>query len=309
LTRLSYPVLVKGEAFADPSPCGLNCTYSITFEGPSFTCTNTSTIFRNTSDLWEIYRGEWFDKRDPFFAPDKNSVTEYSVSHFNATTLTPLEKNTTSLEVLVRRDKLTCRPGRSRFEVTNTFVNNVQTRSVKSTPIERLISLQPRTRGGMVIVPGFSSKQGYGYGTDPAQWSENALKFYRDLNHMTIIGSMLSKLVGNVLARSVLKEDIIRLDGGIVPVLNPAENFEDTKKSRIDKEVVWDQRVFANAARGSLQQPSPIIKTLIMLTHARRMSRSQRLHYRQHPLQCQLRRLQILPPRQPRHPRHRSPAE
>lgn len=107
----------------------------------------------------------------------------------------------------------------------------------------------------MVIVPGFSSKQGYGYGTDPAQWSENALKFYRDLNHMTIIGSMLSKLVGNVLARSVLAEDIIRLDGGVVPVLNPADNFEESRKSRIDKDVVWDQRVFANAASGSFYSP------------------------------------------------------
>lgn len=160
-----------------------------------------------------------------------------------------MENNTASSEVQVRMDKMTCYPGRSKYTVTNTYVNNIPNRTVTTERIDRLISLQPRTRGSMVIVPGFSANGSYGYGTDPAVWNEYALNFYRDLNHITIIGSMLSRLVGNILARSETAREIAIEDGG-----NPGNTggtyLEDLKKSSITKDVVWGQREFLSDLGG-----------------------------------------------------------
>lgn len=40
--RLAYATLTLGEVVESQSPCGANCSYAITFQGPCFSCTNKS---------------------------------------------------------------------------------------------------------------------------------------------------------------------------------------------------------------------------------------------------------------------------
>ena len=56
--------MVAGEVTPGTSPCGVNCTYSLNFDGPAFECTdhaiNQSTVpYNNNSGSQIVYTGIW----------------------------------------------------------------------------------------------------------------------------------------------------------------------------------------------------------------------------------------------------------
>jgi hypothetical protein len=217
ILRLTIPVLVRGEAFTFPSPCGVNCSYSTQFEGPYLECNTTSITYNKASthvDEYSIYSASW---SDPQSSTNTESCHEgycspyngtYSIGTFNFTTLTPLlmdNPNTTgaSVSVLIREDQLSCFPARANYTVNNTYINNihVHTRTISTEPIDRLINLAPTSHNSEVIVPGFLSKTYFTYGTTPANWSAYATTYYRDMNHISLIESMMYYLNGTSTAR------------------------------------------------------------------------------------------------------------
>ncbi|CZR55289.1 uncharacterized protein PAC_05176 [Phialocephala subalpina] len=206
INRLARQVLVAGEALTMPSPCGANCSYVVEFEGPYVECTNSSqTAVVVNSDGLQIYTGDWISPASAQLAQSLYNGT-YTLAHLNTTTLTPISVNvlkslpnstTPTTYVTVQQDNTICSPGRAKYTLNHTYVNNVHSRNVTMEPVDRLIDLALQTHGGIVVVPGFTLNKTFAYGTQPANWSTNALNFYRDNNHMAILDAMMSWLAGS----------------------------------------------------------------------------------------------------------------
>lgn len=206
LNRLARQVLIGGESFAMPSPCGANCSYTMEFEGPWMECTNSTTVtyWNDTYVPFPIYAGEWLSPLSAQLLHTLYNGT-YTLAQFNSSTLTPLAANHEQLmnmqnaSALIRQDNINCSPGRARFQVNNTYVNNVQSRNISVTPIDKLINLALLTYQGEVIVPGICAKTGYGFGTGPANWTDFSRSYYRDNNIMAIFSAMMSWMSGKFL--------------------------------------------------------------------------------------------------------------
>lgn len=204
INRLARQVLIGGESFAMPTPCGPNCSYVVEFEGPYMDC-NTSTTTKLYGDAgvsFLIYSGVW---TAPLLVSANHNAFyngTYTLNHFNSTVLNPIQANGTLIDgvgnssVLMEQVMTLCVPGRANYTVNNTYVNGVQSRSISTSPIDRLINLAIANHDQVVIVPGFSATSGYGLGTVAANWSTYALNYYRDNNMNTIVGSMMSWLQG-----------------------------------------------------------------------------------------------------------------
>lgn len=186
------------------SPCGANCSYTTTFEGPYVHCnasTNTS-LYDHATGNFNIYTGNWFSPLGESLNPALFYNGTYTQARFNATTLTPIQVNGTDLDgngtsAFLQLGSISCTPGRANFTVINTYENNILSREVSSQPIDTLISLVEPNHDQVVICPGFGATTGDGLGTTPANWSSYALDFYRDTNMMIIHGSIFSWLNGS----------------------------------------------------------------------------------------------------------------
>lgn len=232
INRVARQVLISGETFPAPSVCGVNCSYTMEFEGPWIECTNTtSTISYNQKtnlDLFPVYAGQWISNPSVNLIHSVYNGT-YTQASFNSTTLTPLVGNRELFNdapngsIIVQEDNITCSPGRANFKVTYNYTNNIQSRTVGVEPIDKLINLVPLTHDGAVKVPGFVDDSGTGYGTTPADWSDYALAYYRDNNMMTIFTAMMSWLNGEFLAE---------------PSFNPQDSNEETVNDIFWKEVI-----------------------------------------------------------------------
>ncbi|KAH8597659.1 hypothetical protein B0O99DRAFT_508321 [Bisporella sp. PMI_857] len=213
INRLARQLLNSGETLATPSPCGPNCTYNLDFEGPWMTCTtsNTTKFLNSIAPPYPIYQGEWTSAPTASRGPSRYNGT-YTLANFNSTTLTPVYADRRGTigyangTLLVQADNIICSPGRATFKVNNTYNGNVLTRFFTVTPNDKLINLAITTYHGTVKVPGMQAAAGYGFGTTPANWSNDALAYYRDQNIMTIFSSMMSWLNGSFMAYPVSYE-------------------------------------------------------------------------------------------------------
>ncbi|KAG0651198.1 hypothetical protein D0Z07_2001 [Hyphodiscus hymeniophilus] len=250
LLRLAFPVLVQGDAFAMQSPCGVNCSYVTEFEGPWFECVNSTTSFFNQSGVFPIYEGTWDDPQIPSQSRSFYNGT-FSNANFNSSTLAPIAYNNDNQTVLIAQTNLSCLPARARFTVNNTWTNNVLQRRVSTEMISRLVNLDPLSHDGEVTVPGFCSTTSFGLGTAPAIWSDYALSFYRDLNHISIISAMMNYLVGSVIASDNVVTDPSAIINAPADVLNTPLNVANNDTSRNGSEwsyVEWSQPVTSDTS-------------------------------------------------------------
>ncbi len=187
-----------------PSPCGVNCSYTLQFEGPYTTCATVSwtEVYTNLTATWAIYSGQWISPSEASLVQSLYNGT-YTLAHLNATTLTPLSITTndtaefqTLTSVTLQTDNTLCKPGRANYSVQNTWVNNAYSRQVTKVPIDKLINLEILTHDSVVIVPGFTQNGTYNYGTAPANWTVSTLAFYRDNNYMAMFDALMSWLDG-----------------------------------------------------------------------------------------------------------------
>lgn len=258
LLRLAFPVLVTGETFTMQSPCGVNCSYVTEFEGPWLECTNSTKSFYNESGTFPIYQGSWTDDRTASVTHSLYNGT-FSIASFNSSTLMPVAYNNDNQSVLIQQSNLLCLPARAKFTVNNTWTNNVQQREFSSEPVSRLINLDPLSYDSEVTVPGFCSNSSLALGTSPANWSDYALSFYRDLNHITVIDAMMYYLEGNVIASDNVVTDPATIINSPSDILNTPLNVGNNDTSSNGSEwsyVEWSQPVTVNGIGGKL------IKTL-----------------------------------------------
>jgi hypothetical protein len=213
INRLARQILITGESFPMASPCGVNCSYTLQFEGPYTACsTNSSTtvyenltalpttVYSKATEQWIIYSGQWISPSTAFLVQSLYNGT-YTLAHLNATTLMPLSFTTNDTtgaltSVTIQNDNTICTPGRADYTIQNTWLNNVYSRQVTRVPVDKLINLVLLTHGSTVIVAGFTQNSTVNYGTTPANWTSDALAFYRDNNYMAMFDAMISWLQG-----------------------------------------------------------------------------------------------------------------
>ncbi|KAF7960778.1 hypothetical protein EAE96_000451 [Botrytis aclada] len=224
LPRLAFQTMITGQAFDQPSPCGVNCSFVIEFEGPTLDCNSSSTnitssVTSNATTFlpqFTIYSGNWSDLT--LATPALRHVLyngTYTNAHWQSSTLSLLDteintvdtkfiNETTTLNTSMIQDNLYCTPGRALYTVNNTYISNILTRNVTTTFVSPLTNLVLRTHDNSVIVPGFTNVSGilsgYYFGSNPANWSAEALDYYRDLNMMTILDTMFYYLAGDFTA-------------------------------------------------------------------------------------------------------------
>jgi hypothetical protein len=146
-----------------------------------------------------IYSGQWNSPSAANLIQSSYNGT-YTLANFSTTTLTPISVPDANSPFLIQQDNVVCTPGRANYTVHNTYVNNVHPRYVTREPIDKLTNLAITTHESTVIIPGFCANVGYSYGTAPANWSAEALAFYRDNNMMAIFDAMMSWLGGEFIA-------------------------------------------------------------------------------------------------------------
>jgi hypothetical protein len=251
---------VKGEAFTMQSPCGVNCSYVVEFEGPWLECANSTTSFFNESGDFLIYEGTWTDPQSASLTQSLYNGT-FSIANFNSTILTPIAYNNENQSLLIQQNNLVCLPARAKFTVNNTWTNNIAQREVSSEIVSRLVNLDPLSYDSEVTVPGFCSPTNFGLGTNPANWSDYALSFYRDLNHISVISGMMYYLEGNVIASDNVVTDPSTIINAPSDILNTPLNVANNKTSSNGSEwsyVEWSQPITSNSIGGeSPEYPSP----------------------------------------------------
>jgi hypothetical protein len=224
------------------------------FEGPWLECTNSTTTFFNKSGDFPIYEGSWTDPRTASVTQSLYNGT-FSIANFNSSTLTPVAYNNANQSVLIQQNNLLCLPARAKFTVNNTWTNNVQQKEVSSEIISRLVNLDPLSHDSEVVVPGFCSTNSLALGTAPANWSDYALSFYRDVNHISIISAMMYYLEGNVIASDNVVTDPSAIINSPSDILNTPLNIKHNDTSMNGSEwsyAEWSQPITSNSIGGKL---------------------------------------------------------
>jgi hypothetical protein len=237
LERFAVGIMINGRPNAMPSPCGANCSYTIQFEGPYLECVNNTKKNITYTYRWDaypqIYQGRW----DPFSSVKRSSTSplpKYSEYFLNTTIMEnpfALSSNSDHDTLIVTTENLVCRPFRAMYTIGNKYEIHIQTLDISAKPVEQLVNVE-----GFQSVPGFCQSgsgqdnltPGLGYGSLPANWSDVALAWYRDLNMMNIIGSTLIPLMGYYTAHPVnLKDFTIDEPDDIVFVDQTSPTLED----------------------------------------------------------------------------------
>lgn len=128
-----------------PSPCGANCSYSTTFDGPYFIC-NTSTA--NSTFSNRSFFNQWpspiYNESSSFSASENfaDSSKNLSNSAFLVTNWSPVALNVNgSMNLLLAtQHNLTCMPYRAQYALLNRYENFVQNMEITTTSLQHIVS-------------------------------------------------------------------------------------------------------------------------------------------------------------------------
>jgi hypothetical protein len=187
--------MTAGEPMMILSPCGVNCSYTVEFEGPWFECVAASSIrYLNSTDVsatdgaFIAYSGSHlgggfsgFDEFTPFevytyfpIAGNNDEIDFYGI-------------NVPAVGVIAGlQNTLSCVAWRAKYTLINTYENNIY--RVDSSA-QKLALLSPAPTAD---VSGITANS-----TTPGNWSTEAVEWYRDANMFAIAQSMIMPLIGN----------------------------------------------------------------------------------------------------------------
>ncbi|RDW70353.1 hypothetical protein BP5796_08750 [Coleophoma crateriformis] len=201
LVELATQIMIAGEQLAMPSLCGANCSYIMEFEGPYLDCTETitnkfTTVNMSASDTFPVYSAN-------LMTADK--------TNFTATTSFPVAANANIANAMggtlySEEHNLTCSPWRAKYVLNNTYENNIQNMQLSTEKIAPLNLTGPylvavaESGAAGIPVSNFTAPNSNAFGTTPANWSVDAVNWYRDYNMYTIIEAMTSPLNGTYYA-------------------------------------------------------------------------------------------------------------
>lgn len=195
LQSMANGVLITGTSSSIPSPCGSNCSYTISFDGPWLDCNASVDNNAPWPENVSAFSAYWINTANPKselltvpYTPNSNSAFKVTTSVINDDTL--LSQNT-----------LHCVPSRAIYTINVSYVNSIQTMNVSGVFKEHLVNLWQvhNHRYPGIVVPEFFDASGY-FGKIPAEWDNDTLTWYRDDNLLTLIAASASSLTGSFFA-------------------------------------------------------------------------------------------------------------
>jgi hypothetical protein len=206
--NLATHTLITGVPSNWPSPCGVNCSFTLALDIPFLDC-NTTTFRVN-------FTGTSPESLAPEFPAFNATWMDYS---FNVATYYELWEEESAADgtavsgsAITQANNTICSPSRGNYALDVVYANNVQkmkiTRGVV-TPLD-IQSPAPPTSSGptpteagpAVEFPGFmiySPGRGAWYGVEALNWTEPFVSWYRDLQLMGLIDGLANSLAGTVL--------------------------------------------------------------------------------------------------------------
>lgn len=177
LSQLESQVMITGAPSFIPPACRVNCSYTVSFDGPDLSCSTAFVreTYTATLQLFDVYS-----------AVSVGSASEV----FSATTWFPLVSNGENMLLQVEKHALTSVPWRAQYDVRRSWRNGVQATDVKTTKVATrqglFAALGDPTNDGIPI-DGFSQPNKTNPGTTPAYWPPAVMEWYRESNLRTII--------------------------------------------------------------------------------------------------------------------------
>jgi hypothetical protein len=197
LRELAVNTMINGDLKAMISPCGVNCSYNLQFDGPYLSCISTNTS--RSMDLHEapanytlppIFEANW--TISPNESSSRNALAtghlDFVVLH--ADFLGQMPKNSTNV-LNYTENTISCYPRRAEYKLHQTFENGQSTSNVTIGSVYELVPLP-----GYVTPPPGVNKETWLYNSN-GSWGNEADNYLRDSNIMALIQTFASPLLGS----------------------------------------------------------------------------------------------------------------
>lgn len=186
IVDLAARTMVRGERYTMASPCGLNCSYTIQFDGPYLKCNSSTTSVVSLPSSLEttVFEADWlkFNKRRSKFenVPEGPfQLKNLRDCHYNV-----FDNYTT---ITCTQETMSCYPQRAQYHVNQTFQNGQQRSTVQMGQIFDLLPAEDGAAASPV--------------TNPTRWNQGlnatAAAYIRDVNILGLIMAMTSSLSGS----------------------------------------------------------------------------------------------------------------
>lgn len=157
LENLATRTMLKGRVNEMPSPCGLNCTYTLHFDGPLLSCNQMSkniTDSTPTDFTIPVFWADWTTTEGVVNASTPYSFQLTSVqmgpqdfrSNFSAYKGKPYYGSPEFDLFRYIKDEMTCYPRRAEYEVIQSFENGQPTSTTKIGQVHELVPIEDGVR-------------------------------------------------------------------------------------------------------------------------------------------------------------------
>lgn len=207
--RLAHATLTLGEVVSSQSPCGANCSYAVTFQGPHFSCSNTSEIItqdfanRDTEGaLTYLYYSAGlsvpYRENIPYLRakdPDDEENIQFRSFFMNESSPIGLIDRDEQGRLVTKWNSLECQPAFVTYDLNVTFLNGVRTlQTTRRDDVRPLLDIYsinvtpPKDDGG------------------PQDWSDKQLDNMKFTNLYALIDSVQEALTGGHLMYAGFKD-------------------------------------------------------------------------------------------------------
>ena len=201
LGRIAYATLSTGDVLSSQSPCGTDCNYNISFEGPHLDCETIHEIIvqepiRNSSDGLGVnvnYIAGLSPDLDivPYQSNVDNNTLIFPVLSISKTEPIGYLWGSAARSIASNQTRYECQPGSVTYDLQVKFENG--TRSVSYSKQNDFRALSD------IFVPywdSHSSRRGYQYGADAREWSDLELANLKFTNIFALVDSVARALKG-----------------------------------------------------------------------------------------------------------------
>ena len=220
LEDLATRTMLKGRVNEMPSPCGLNCTYTLHFDGPLLSCNQSSKNITDSTPTDFTIPAFWANWTTTEGAVNVSTPYSFQLtsiqmgpqdfrSKFSAYKGKPYYGSPELDLFRYTKDEMTCYPRRAEYEVIQSFENGQPTSTTKIGQVHELVPIEDGVR--------------FPEGANTSNWEEmtnsSAVTAYaRDANILTLILAMANPLAGSfrttISPGSVLYDEVLQDDQG-----------------------------------------------------------------------------------------------
>ncbi|KAE8421629.1 hypothetical protein BDV36DRAFT_280468 [Aspergillus pseudocaelatus] len=225
--RLATESMVNRAPRTMDSPCGMNCSYEISFDGPYFNCNHTLTEhitpgdYNTSSAHIQFYASNWTTAQNK---PDGGIIGDYRIKSLEVHVF--FLNASSAYQLSYATHALTCRPSRAKYHVVQQFRNGQQSSTVTTRDAQDLVLMDEML---------YFSKD---------NMTAGVIDQIRDRNIMTLIVAMANVLTGTVTGVTV------GVDNGSIPQQAYVSGITVTESASVMSTRLY--RPYSNSWKGAI---------------------------------------------------------